>query len=132
MKARAAGSLTIAEVAAATATSVHTLRYYERIGLIAPVARASSGHRRYVEADVRWVMFLRKLHSTAMPIHRMLAYAELVRRGDATIAERRALLEEHRSEVAAKLEEQKIHLEGIEKKVKYYRELEREAARKRA
>lgn len=132
MKARAAGSLTIAEVAAATGTSVHTLRYYERIGLIAPVSRASSGHRRYVETDVRWVMFLRKLHATAMPIHRMLVYAELVRRGDSTIAERRALLEEHRSEVAAKLEEQKIHLEGIEKKVEHYRELERAALRKRA
>lgn len=124
--------LTIAQVAAATGTSAHTLRYYERIGLIEPVSREASGHRRYGEADVRWVTFLRKLHGTAMPIRCMLAYAALVRRGDETIPERRALLEAHRDDVAGKLAEQRAHLEIIEKKVHMYRELERKSARKRA
>ncbi|MGK4003613.1 MerR family transcriptional regulator [Sorangium sp. So ce1036] len=126
----AAAALTIAAVAAATGTSAHTLRYYERIGLIRPVSRARSGHRRYGPDDVRWVEFLRKLHATGMPIRRMLAYAALVRRGDDTISERRALLEAHRDEVAAKLAEQEAHLEIIEKKVRMYQELER-GARKR-
>ncbi|APR75630.1 Regulatory protein, MerR [Minicystis rosea] len=116
--------LTIAQVATATGTSAHTLRYYERIGLIRPVARAQSGHRRYGPEDVRWVEFLRKLQATGMPIRRMLAYAALVRRGDATIAERRALLEAHRDDVAAKLAEQQAHLAGIEKKVRLYVEME--------
>lgn len=124
--------LTIAEVAAATKTTVHTLRYYERIGLIEAVTRAESGHRRYGDADVRWVSFLRKLHATGMPIRRMLAYAALARRGDSTWAERRALLEEHRAEVAQKLAEQQGHLAAIEKKVALYRELEAEAERQRA
>ncbi|AUX24221.1 MerR family transcriptional regulator [Sorangium cellulosum] len=126
----AAAAWTIAAVAAATGTSAHTLRYYERIGLIRPVSRARSGHRRYGPDDVRWVEFLRKLHATGMPIRRMLAYAALVRRGDDTISERRALLEAHRDEVAAKLAEQEAHLEIIEKKVRMYQELER-GARKR-
>jgi DNA-binding transcriptional MerR regulator len=122
--------LTIAEVAAATGTSAHTLRYYERIGLIRPVTRARSGHRRYGPDDVRWVEFLRKLHATGMPIRRMLAYAALARRGDSTISERRALLEAHRDEVAAKLAEQEKHLAGIEKKVRLYEDLERQLARR--
>lgn len=122
--------MTIAEVAAATGTSAHTLRYYERIGLIRPVSRARSGHRRYGPDDVRWVEFLRKLQATGMPIRRMLAYAALVRRGDTTISERRALLEAHRDEVAAKIAEQQAHLEVIERKVRMYEELER-GARKR-
>jgi DNA-binding transcriptional MerR regulator len=126
------GGLTIAEVAAATGTSTHTLRYYERIGLIAPVSRETSGHRRYGEADVRWVTFLRKLQATAMPIRRMLAYAALVRRGDETIPERRALLEAHRDDVARKLAEQEANLQAIEKKVRMYRELERKSMLKRA
>lgn len=126
------GGLTIAEVAAATGTSAHTLRYYERIGLIRGVSRARSGHRRYGPDDVRWVEFLRKLQGTGMPIRRMLAYAALARRGDATITERRALLEAHRDDVAAKLAEQKVHLAGIEKKVEMYLELERERAKKPA
>lgn len=127
-----AAGLTIAQVAAATGTTAHTLRYYERIGLIEPVSREASGHRRYGETDVGWVTFLRKLHGTAMPIRRMLAYAALVRRGDETIPERRALLEAHRDDVAGKLAEQQAHLEIIEKKVRMYRELERKSVRKRA
>ncbi|HTN86066.1 MAG TPA: MerR family transcriptional regulator [Sorangium sp.] len=127
-----AGGLTIAEVAAATGTSAHTLRYYERIGLIRSVSRARSGHRRYGPDDVRWVEFLRKLHATGMPIRRMLAYAALVRRGDETISERRALLEAHRDDVAAKLAEQQAHLAIIEKKVSLYLDLEQQSARKRA
>ncbi|MFT3772705.1 MAG: MerR family transcriptional regulator [Minicystis sp.] len=126
------GGLTIAEVAAATGTSAHTLRYYERIGLIRPVSRARSGHRRYGPDDVRWVEFLRKLQGTGMPIRRMLAYAALARRGDATITERRALLEAHRDDVAAKLAEQQVHLAGIEKKVQMYLELEQERLKKPA
>lgn len=126
------GALTIAQVAAATGTSAHTLRYYERIGLIRGVSRAQSGHRRYGPDDVRWVEFLRKLQATGMPIRRMLAYASLARRGDGTIAERRALLEAHRDDVAAKLAEQQVHLAGIEKKVQMYLELEQKVARKRA
>lgn len=124
----ASDRLTIAEVAAATRATVHTLRYYERIGLIAPVARARSGHRRYGPDDVRWVVFLRRLHETGMPIQKMLAYAALARQGDATISERRALLEAHRDEVARKLAQQQAHLAGIEKKVRMYEELERQLA----
>jgi DNA-binding transcriptional MerR regulator len=117
--------MTIAEVAAATGASAHTLRYYERIGLIRGVARARSGHRRYGPEDVRWVEFLRKLHATGMPIRRMLAYAALVRRGDSTIAERRALIEAHRDEVIAQIAQQQEHLATIERKVRMYRELEK-------
>lgn len=124
--------LTITEVAEATETSAHTLRYYERIGLIRRVSRARSGHRRYGPEDVRWVQFLRKLHATGMPIRSMLAYAALQRRGDGTIAERRALLQEHRTNVVDKLAELKSHLDAIEKKVQMYEDLEREHAKKRA
>jgi DNA-binding transcriptional MerR regulator len=108
---------------------VHTLRYYERIGLVRAVARARSGHRRYAPEDVRWVEFLRKLHSTGMPIRRMLAYAKLVRQGDSTITERRRLMEEHRDDVVRKLAEQRAHLEAIEKKVRLYADMENKQKR---
>lgn len=114
--------LSIADVAARTGVSAHTLRYYERIGLIEPVGRAGSGHRRYAEADVRWVEVLTKLRRTGMPIRRMQEYAELVRAGDGNEAERLALLEAHRDEVRAQLEEVARHLAFIEHKIEIYRE----------
>ena len=125
-------AMTIAEVVALTGTSAHTLRYYERIGLITKVSRAGSGHRRYGPDDVRWIEFLRKLQATGMPIRRMLAYAALVRRGDVTVSERRALMEAHRDEVAAKLAEQQAHLAAIEKKVELYRAMEQTRSRRPA
>jgi DNA-binding transcriptional MerR regulator len=125
-------ALTIAQVAEETKTSTYTLRYYERIGLIQAVSRARSGHRRYGPSDVAWVLFLRKLHATGMPIRRMLEYAKLQRRGEATFSDRRALLEEHRADVMAKIAEQQAHLAAIDAKVARYRELERQAKTKRA
>jgi DNA-binding transcriptional MerR regulator len=113
-------ALSIREVAARTGITPHTLRYYERIGLVQPVARARSGHRRYGEADLRWLDLLKKLHATSMPIRTMLEYARLARCGDATIAARRALLDAHRRDVEAQLAEVRESLGAIERKIAYY------------
>jgi DNA-binding transcriptional MerR regulator len=118
-------SLTIKEVAAATGVTAHTLRYYERIGLMPTVPRASSGHRRYGPDEVRWIEFLRKMHQTGMSIQRMLEYARLLRRGDSTVAARRLLLEAHRRDVQAHLAELTANLRLIDKKIKMYEEMER-------
>ncbi|HWL85853.1 MAG TPA: MerR family transcriptional regulator [Polyangiaceae bacterium] len=115
---------TIREVAQRTGVTEHTLRYYERIGLLAGVPRAASGHRRYGEDEVRWVVFLRKIHQTGMPIRRMLEYAQLLRRGDSTIRDRRLLLEDHRKEVEARMIELRANLELIDFKISLYKERE--------
>src|SRR5580704_2429206 len=112
--------LTIAEVAAKTGITTHTLRYYERIGLVQPVPRARSGHRRYGDAELRWIDLLKKLHATEMPIRKMLEYARLARRGEATIAARRALLDAHRLEVEAKLAHLQSTLATINRKLASY------------
>jgi DNA-binding transcriptional MerR regulator len=113
-------ALSIREVAARTGITPHTLRYYERIGLVQPVARAQSGHRRYGEADLRWLELVKKLHATDMPIRKMLEYARLVRRGESTVAARRALLDAHRRDVEAKLEHVRESLGAIKRKIAYY------------
>jgi DNA-binding transcriptional MerR regulator len=90
--------------------TAHTLRYYERVGLIQPVGRARNGHRRYSEADAAWLEFLHCMRATNMPIREMQRYAELREKGDATSLERRKLLEDHQAEIAAQIEAlQKAH-----------------------
>jgi DNA-binding transcriptional MerR regulator len=111
---------TIQQVADQTGLSVHTLRYYERIGLISQVDRASNGHRRYSEHDVGWIGFLMKLRATGMPIARMQRYADLQRQGDATHYERLALLKAHRREVKQRIKELSRHLAVIESKIGHY------------
>lgn len=116
--------LTIQQVAALTQLSEHTLRYYERIGLLDPVNRASSGHRRYSTGDIAWIEFLTRLRTTGMPIRKMQQFAALRRQGDLTVAERRMLLEAHRLEVQAKLDELQHNLFEIEQKIQHYKTLE--------
>ncbi len=80
--------LTIAEVAERTGLTRHTLRYYERDGLMLGVGRVGSGHRRYSERDLGWIELITKLRATGMPIREVRRYAELVRAGDGNEDER--------------------------------------------
>ncbi|TDL44997.1 MerR family transcriptional regulator [Microbacterium oleivorans] len=111
----------IAEAADATGVSAHTLRYYERAGLMLhPVDRASSSHRRYSDADLVWIHFLARLRWTGMPIATMRRYTELAREGEGTVAERRRLLVEHREVVRRQLDEVTLSLAAIDHKIDIY------------
>ena len=117
--------LTNQQVAAATGLSVHTLRYYERCHLIAPIGRSSNGHRRYSANDLRWIEFLNKLRLTGMPIRQMQQYAELVRsHPDSGFHQRRQMLEAHRQEVLAQIQQLQDNLAVIDWKIQHYTALE--------
>ena len=115
-------TLTISDAARASGVSAHTLRYYERAGLLDPIDRGASGHRRYDEQDLVRIQFLTKLRSTGMPIRQVRAYADLIRGGDETHEARLALLQEHREAVRARLAETERTLELIDRKIDFYRE----------
>ncbi len=111
---------TIQQVAEATGLSVHTLRYYERIGLIHSIGRAENTHRRYSDDDIGWIQFLNKLRATGMSIQEMQRYAELQRLGDETLAERVDMLKELRQRVETHMDELRDHLKVIDYKIDYY------------
>jgi DNA-binding transcriptional MerR regulator len=116
-----ATSMSIADAAAASGLTAHTLRYYERDGLMLDaVARAPSGHRRYTENDLAWIRLVGRLRSTGMPIREVRAYAALVRSGDGNEVERLTLLRAHRERVLAQLIEMRVNLDEIERKVRLY------------
>lgn len=113
----------ISDVAEQTGLSVHTLRYYERAGLMPrPIGRSSSTHRRYSEGDVSWVVFLTRLRSTGMPIATLREYPELTQRGDDTAEARLELLLRHRISFLARLEEMQQSLKVIDRKIELYTE----------
>ncbi|MEU4543945.1 MerR family transcriptional regulator [Nonomuraea dietziae] len=112
---------TPAEVVETTGFSLDTLRYYEKIGLLAPVDRNSAGQRRFSEDDLGWLGTIRCLRDTGMPIAEMLRFAELVRAGDHTIADRIALLEEHDRRVRGQIDNLVERQRYIHNKISYYR-----------
>jgi len=114
--------MSIAEAARRTGVSAHTLRYYERAGLVVTaVDRTSGGRRRYHERDLHWIAVCTKLRATGMPIRTIRRYAELVAAGPGNEDERLALLEAHRVQVVAKLAEIQENLKVIDRKIGVYR-----------
>ena len=114
--------LSIAEAAHRTGVSVHTLRYYERAGLVVTaVDRTAGGRRRYHQLDLDWIVICTRLRATGMPIRTIRRYAQLVSAGPGNEQERLALLEAHRADVTAKLAEIRENLELIDHKIGVYR-----------
>jgi DNA-binding transcriptional MerR regulator len=116
----------ISEAAAKTGLSQHTLRWYERIGLLDAINRTGVGRRRFSEKDLDWLSLLAKLRETGMPVREMQRYAELVRSG-AGQAERLELLQRHRTEVVRQMAAQEDCLKLLDTKIDIYtRQLQQE------
>ncbi len=114
--------ISIAEAARRTGLSVHTLRYYERAGLvITDVGRTGGGRRRYRQLDLDWILVCTKLRATGMPIKTIRRYAELVAEGHGNEQQRLALMRAHRADVTAKIAELRQNLDLIDHKIDVYR-----------
>ncbi len=111
---------TISEVAAFTGLSAHTLRWYERIGLVSHVDRSHTGQRRFTNPDLDWLAFVGKLRLTGMPVADMVRYAELLREGEHTAEERKELLEATRRDVRTRIAELQDTLAVLDYKIEFY------------
>jgi DNA-binding transcriptional MerR regulator len=112
-------ALTIAEVAERTGVTAHTLRYYERIGLLA-VPRDAAGRRLYTDTELARVVFITRLRLTEMPIRDIAAYFALVGEGPGNEDRRLALLEAHRDRVKERIVELEAALGAVEYKIATY------------
>lgn len=111
---------TISEVVAFTGLTAHTLRWYERIGLMPHVDRSHTGQRRFTNRDLDWLTFVGKLRLTGMPVADMVRYAELLREGDHTFEERQELLEATRRDVRTRIAELQDTLAVLDHKIDFY------------
>lgn len=109
--------LSIQQVSQQTGLSIDTLRYYERIGLIEPVERASSGHRRYKQRDLEWIHLLIDLRETGMPIAQMVHFSQLRRQGAATATERLHMLEQHQLALEQQMQKLEHHRLALQRKI---------------
>lgn len=99
--------------------SAHTLRYYERIGLVrAP--RSSAGHRRYNAAAVRRLVFLTRMRTSGMSISDLRRYVDMVEAGQDTVPQRLALLTGHREALLARIAHLQLALAATDYKIASY------------
>ncbi|WP_417694214.1 MerR family transcriptional regulator [Roseibium sp.] len=100
--------------------SSHTIRYYEKIGLLPRADRDAGGRRNYDASILTWLEFLGRLKATGMPIREMLRYADLRQSGPSTQGERRDLLVKHQSAVRRTLVDLQNNLTVLDNKIATY------------
>src|ERR1700677_1392460 len=110
-------ALTIQEVSRRSGLSEPTLRYYEEVGLIGPIARdPSSGHRRYREEEADALQALACLRAMGVGIEEMRTYQANPELGHARAEEERDLLLRDAARVDAEIRTLRIHLDYLRAK----------------
>lgn len=111
---------TIKQVAEQFALSAHTLRYYEKEGLLPLVTRDENGNRLFCEADLEWLVLIRCLRDTGMSVGEIKAYVALCQQGDTTIFQRREIIAQHKRDVEEKINRMQEYLTRIDRKLQGY------------
>jgi DNA-binding transcriptional MerR regulator len=114
-------ALSIGEISAVSGLSTHTLRYYEKLGVLKPADRTASGRRLYRADAVAWLEFVLRLKFTGMPLAEIRKYAQLRSAGDTTLRPRLTMLELHRKRLVSHLSELSENLAALDSKIKTYR-----------
>jgi DNA-binding transcriptional MerR regulator len=114
-------TMSIGELSVASGLSTHTLRYYEKFGILKPADRAVSGHRQYRADAVAWLAFVLRLKVTGMPLAEIREYAQLRNSGDATLQPRLTMLTVHRKRLMNNISELAKNLAALDSKMKTYR-----------
>lgn len=100
--------------------TVHTLRFYDKEGLLPFVQRNNSGNRIFTESDVEWLLLICCLKNTGMPLKQIKKYIQWCFAGETTLENRRKMLIEHRQEVIKQISELQHNLETINYKISHY------------
>lgn len=116
----------ISDAASAAGLSVDTVRYYEELGLLDPPRRDSAGRRWFSDDDVAWLVFLRRMRETGMPLSRLSAYVGYRRAGVDGLGGVLAVLAEHRAAMLAQRAELDECLRIVDGKLAKYRLLEQQ------
>ena len=113
--------MTIKEVAEKFDMTNDTLRYYEKVGLVGPVKKNSSGIRDYSEEDLKRIEFIKCMRSAGISIEVLKKYVDLYDEGESTKLERQHLLEEEQDKLEEKIKTMTEALEKLKYKIELYK-----------
>ncbi|MFZ6874434.1 MerR family transcriptional regulator [Undibacterium sp. Di27W] len=115
--------ISISELAALTGLSAHTLRFYEKAGVLQAANRADNGHRRYNSQDVLVLAFVLRLKQTGMPLAEIREYAQLRAQGEMSLQERLTMLKLHRQRLATTISELVANASALDDKIQIYQKM---------
>ena len=111
---------TPAKAAEKIGISAHTLRFYDKEGLLPNVGHDEHGNRRFTDNDLQWLSLLQCLKNTGVSLKDIKRFAECTTIGDDTIDERLALFESQTENVKCQIAELKRYLNLLKYKLAFY------------
>ncbi len=111
---------TIKQAAEKFSLTAHTLRYYDKEGLLPFVERDQAGNRLFTENNLEWLALICCLKNSGMPLKQIREYIQCCMQGDTTLEVRRQILTAHRQEVVKQIEALNRNLEKIDYKIEHY------------
>ncbi len=106
--------------------TAHTLRYYEKIGLLSDIQRTKGGIRTYSDSDLDTLGLICCLKNTGMPLAEITQFIQLTREGEHTLKERCDILQAHQEHVRERISEMQKHLDKISHKIDHFSGMLRE------
>ena len=114
-------SYSIREAAELTGLPASTLRYYETIGVIAPIGRGeTSKHRVYSEEDLDLLTWVACLSATGMSVSDMKRYVANGALGPSAAQEQVTLLTTQREHLAREAERIAVRRRYVQLKIDYW------------
>ncbi|MCD4866118.1 Cu(I)-responsive transcriptional regulator [Pseudomonas sp. PLB05] len=97
--------MNIGQAAKASGLTAKMLRYYERIGLLAPAGRTDSGYRQYDAEDLRVLAFVRRSRELGFSLEEIRQLLSLWQDRQRASADVKALAKRHIAELDLKIAE---------------------------
>jgi Cu(I)-responsive transcriptional regulator len=97
--------LTIGALAQRAGLGAETLRYYERLGLLAPARRTASGYRQYDAQALERLDFIRRAQALGFSLAQIGELLELHARPEADMGAVRAIVAQRLAEIDAKMDD---------------------------
>ena len=114
---------TIKQISEKTNLTEHTIRYYDREGLIPLITRTKSGIRQFSEDDLEWINLICCLRNSGMPLQEIKEFMQLCLKGKDSLEERRELLIRHRTRIQEQMANLDNSLNIVNYKIEHYKEI---------
>lgn len=111
---------TIAQAAAKAHLTAHTLRYYDKEGLLPFIERSNSGNRIFKDEDFESLSIINCLKNTGMSIKDIKTYIDWCMEGDSSLNKRLNVFLKQREALLAKMKELENHMKTVDFKIWYY------------